>query len=85
MKILLLHPGHTFSTSDVFDGLLAGFREAGADVVTFQWDYIIQRLGTLVMGATAAGMIPLDKQVNLKIHAQGLRVVLPALDRKSVV
>lgn len=62
MKILLLHPGHSFSTSDVFDGLLAGFQAAGADVVTFQWDYIIQRLGTLVMGATAAGFIPQDKQ-----------------------
>ena len=62
MKLLLIHPGHTFSTSDVFDGLLAGFQAVGVDVVTFQWDYIIQRLGTLVMGGVASGLIPKDKE-----------------------
>ena len=43
-----LPPGHSFSTSDVFDGLLTGLTAAGADVVTFRWDQIMQRLGAFV-------------------------------------
>ena len=50
MRILLCHPGHSFSTSDVFDGLLTGLTAAGADVVTFRWDQIMQRLGAFVAG-----------------------------------
>ena len=62
MRILLCHPGHSFSTSDVFDGLLTGLTAAGADVVTFRWDQIMQRLGAFVAGAAAAGVVRPDQQ-----------------------
>lgn len=32
MKVLVIHPGDEFSTSDVFDGLCAGLRDAGHEV-----------------------------------------------------
>lgn len=62
MKILLIHPGHTFSTSDVFDGLLAGLTACGAEVIPYRWDRYIQTLGSMVLGAIHAEVVKSDKQ-----------------------
>jgi spore maturation protein CgeB len=42
MRILLCHPGASWSTADVYDGLLHGLRENGADVVTYRLDTRIE-------------------------------------------
>jgi hypothetical protein len=38
MKILLVHPGASWSTADVFSGLAYGLRQIGADVTYFRLD-----------------------------------------------
>jgi spore maturation protein CgeB len=57
MKVLCIHPGHSFSTSDVFDGLCAGLAMVGAQVVPFRWERILQVHGAIVAGALAAGTV----------------------------
>jgi hypothetical protein len=42
MRILLVHPGASWSTADVFDGLLYGLRAHGADVTTYRLDQRIE-------------------------------------------
>ena len=42
MKIVLAHPGASWSTADVYDGLLYGLRENGADVVSYRLDTRIE-------------------------------------------
>lgn len=42
MRILLVHPGATWSTADVYDGLLHGLRHHGVTVITFRLDKQIQ-------------------------------------------
>jgi len=37
-KILVVHPGASWSTSDVFDGLVHGLRHWGADVLEYRLD-----------------------------------------------
>src|SRR5262245_60303133 len=61
MKILVCHPGHSFSTSDVYDGLCAGLRMSDVTVIPFQWDKPLQTLGALVSGAIAAGVVKVEK------------------------
>ena len=80
MKILAIHPGHTFSTSDVYDGLCAGMRACGAQVVPFQWSKMLQIVGTLVAGAAAGGVVK-PEQMD---HAQQFAFFLAAADAVSV-
>ena len=42
MRLLLVHPGASWSTADVFDGLLFGLRKHGVDVVTYRLDTRIE-------------------------------------------
>lgn len=60
-KILLIHPGHGHSTADVYRGLHAGLRWAGADVITLEWDRMLQPLTAVTLGAITAGVIKEDK------------------------
>lgn len=60
-RILLVHPGHGHSSKDVFDGLHAGLIWAGAEVVTFEWDRMLQPLTAVTLGAIAAGIIKEEK------------------------
>lgn len=69
MKILVCHPGHGFSTSDVFDGLCAGLRLNDVEVVPFQWDKPLRILSTLVGAGITIGDIPPDKAEQL--HSWG--------------
>lgn len=38
MRVMVVHPGHGFSTHDVFTGLCAGLEAAGADVIGYPLD-----------------------------------------------
>lgn len=60
-RILLIHPGHSHSTSDVYEGLKAGFEWAGAEVIPFEWDRMLRPLTSLVIGAVQGGTIRDDK------------------------
>lgn len=56
-KVLLLHPGHSFSTSDVFDGLAWGLAWSGADVVAYRWDQQLQVLGRIATLGVSTGVV----------------------------
>lgn len=51
MKALVIHPGHAFSTVDVFTGLCAGLRANGVEVVVYRLDAQIKLAGALLEGA----------------------------------
>jgi hypothetical protein len=38
MRIMVIHPGHGFSTADVFTGLCAGLAANGAEVIPYPLD-----------------------------------------------
>ena len=61
LKILVVHPGHGHSSSDVFNGMCAGLRWTGVEVVTFEWDRMLQPLTAITLGAIAGGVIKEDK------------------------
>lgn len=65
-KILLIHPGHTFSTADVYDGLLVGLREAGVEVVEFRWGNILRTLGTLINAGVMQGVVSKENAPKLQ-------------------
>lgn len=54
MRILLIHPGAPFSTSDVYDGYLAGLRALGVDVEECRLDRYLQFVGLTVAHAGLA-------------------------------
>lgn len=56
-RIMVIHPGHTHSTSDVFDGLCAGLRMNDVEVVPFTWDKTVQIMTALALGAQAGGVV----------------------------
>ena len=58
MKILVCHPGHSFSTHDVYMGLCEGLRLNGIDVVRFQWGKTLELLGGIVNAAIKGGGVP---------------------------
>jgi len=58
VKVMVVHPGHSHSTSDVYDGLCAGLRLIGVEVLPFRWDRPLRMQGHLLMGAVEAGYIP---------------------------
>lgn len=55
-RILVIHPGHLFSTSDVYDGLVAGLKANGADVVTFPLDRTLHKAGALMHAGEVYGL-----------------------------
>ncbi len=57
LRVMVCHPGHSHSTSDVFDGLCAGLALNGVDVVPFQWDRPLRMMATLTGGAIATGFV----------------------------
>lgn len=63
MHIYVVHPGATFSTSDVYDGLVWGLRANGHTVTEGRTDTIIQWYATAYEAGVAAGTMqahPLD-------------------------
>lgn len=61
MKALVIHPGHSISTSDVYDGVCAGLRANGVTVEPFDWQRILRTFTGLVLSAAAGGHVPPDK------------------------
>lgn len=60
-KALVIHPGHAFSTSDVFDGICAGLRANDVAVSTFDWRRIVEIFTGFVVGAASGGVLPEEK------------------------
>src|SRR5690242_11607943 len=56
-KILLIEPGASFSTLDVFTGVKAGLEAHGCEVVTYHLSRHLQRAERLIDGAIDAGAI----------------------------
>lgn len=50
-RILVIHSGHPFSTADVFDGLCAGLRANGVEVVEYRLDRTLQMAEALLKAA----------------------------------
>ena len=65
MKILVCHPGHGHSTSDVFVSLCNGLADAGAEVITFEWDRMLRPLTVLAIAAEEAGKVKPGKAEQL--------------------
>lgn len=80
MRILVCHPGHSFSTIDVYDGLCAGLELAGATVIPFDWERPLRVLGTILSGAIASGTVAPDKAE----HFRSFTSWLAAADAISV-
>lgn len=55
-KILLVHSGHSFSTTEVYDGLLWGLRANGAEVVEYRWDRSTRTLAALAEAGERGGL-----------------------------
>jgi hypothetical protein len=71
-KIMLVHSGHSFSTSDVYDGLLWGLRSQGATVVEYRWDKSQQLLATLATAGAAQGLFDPEHGARLVESAMSL-------------
>lgn len=65
-KIMLIHPGHSFSTSDVYDGLLWGLRAVGAEVVEHRWDQHMRVMARLVDLSLEAELIKPERADELQ-------------------
>lgn len=57
MRVYVIHPGASFSTADVFDGLVAGLRANGVDVYEGRLDSILSWYDTLVSVGAARGVL----------------------------
>ena len=55
MRVLVCHPAHSFSTSDVYDGLCAGLELCGVEVIAFPWDKPMRIMGNLIGTAIEHG------------------------------
>lgn len=81
-KILLVHSGHSFSTTEVYDGLLWGLRSQGADVIEYRWDKSQRTLATLADVGVKAGRFSEEQGAQLIEAAMNLAasdVVMKAL------
>ena len=56
-RILVIHPGHGHSTSDVFEGVCAGLTMNGVEVVRFEWGKMLQPLTAAVLGSVQGGVV----------------------------
>lgn len=61
MKVMVVHPGHGHSTSDVYEGLCAGLEMNEVDVVRLEWGKMLRPLTAMVNGAITAGALPDDE------------------------
>lgn len=82
MKILVIHPGDGFSTSDVYDGLVWGLRQSGATVYEYNLMAELELAGMMYEAfkdkCEAAGETPPD----LDVFAYAARgVVMQAVNR----
>ena len=62
MRIVVIHPGASFSTHDVHMGVVWGLRANGAEVIEYRLDKALQISGALIHAAVAADALesPVD-------------------------
>lgn len=70
-KILLIHSGHSFSTTEVYDGLLWGLRANGVEVIEYRWDKSTRTLAALAEAGERGGLFG---------HAQGQALIESAMN-----
>jgi spore maturation protein CgeB len=56
-RILVIHPGHGHSTTDVYHGLCVGLEMNGVEVVRFEWGQMLRPLTAAVLGAVQGGVV----------------------------
>lgn len=66
MKVMTIQSGHSFSTSDVYDGLVAGLEMRGVEVVQFQWEKPLRIMSTLISAGIQVGDIPPDRAEHMR-------------------
>lgn len=71
-KIMVCHPGHSFSTSDVFDGLCEGLRLNGVEVVPFEWQRALRMMATMTGAAVGTGFVSEAKAPQLEQYGTWL-------------
>lgn len=59
-RILLIHPGHLFATSDVYTGLAAGLHECGVDVVPYPLDHTLRMMNALLEAGDATDLFAVE-------------------------
>lgn len=72
MNVLCIAPGHTFATTDVFDGLCAGLRANGVTPVIYRFDKVIRMFYGLIKGAENSGAIVPDADADAGDFARWL-------------
>lgn len=66
MKVMTIQSGHSFSTSDVYDGLVAGLEMNGVEVVQFQWEKPLRIMSTLISAGIQVGDIQPDRAEHMR-------------------
>lgn len=74
MRILLVHPGASFSVADVYNGLLKALKNDGHEVITYRTDSYLMASGKYLEVAhefaTAKGMdVPTPSQADIFYHS----------------
>lgn len=57
MRIMVVHPGASFSTCDVYDGLVVGLRANGITPIEGRLDTILSWYGQLIAGGVEQGVL----------------------------
>lgn len=57
VKCLLIHSGHPFSTSDVYDGIKWGLESEGVQVIEYGWRQHLETFRRIANGAAQSGAI----------------------------
>ena len=72
MKVLVCHPGHSFSTHDVYMGLCEGLRLNGVEVVPFEWQRPLRMMATMTGAAVGTGFVSEAKAPQLEQYGTWL-------------
>ena len=60
MRVMVVHPGANFSTSDVYDGLIVGLRAQGVNLIEGRLDTILDWYASLIQGGVEQGVLVAD-------------------------
>lgn len=60
MRVMVVHPGANFSTSDVYDGLIVGLRAQGVELIEGRLDTILNWYASLIQGGVEQGVLAAD-------------------------
>ena len=60
MRVMAVHPGASFSTADVYDGLIVGLRAHGVELIEGRLDTILSWYAGLIQGGVEQGVLAAD-------------------------